>query len=80
MSKITVAGRAVDVTYGETGQSDTTRVEKEYQLGLEIDGVFVPITTVAQGRVDMYTAQAQAAKQKQAADKAAKQPADDDQA
>lgn len=58
-----VTWRKVDTDFHETGQTPTTRTDTEYQIGAEIDGVFVPFTTVHSGRVDMYKARAEAEKQ-----------------
>lgn len=45
--------REVEHVYGETSPSgDTTRTDKSFQLGAEIDGVWVPFATVNQSQLD----------------------------
>jgi hypothetical protein len=57
---MSVSIRKVERNFNETGQTPTVRTDVEYQLGGEIDGVFVPFVTVAAGRVEMFTRQAEA--------------------
>ncbi len=52
--------RAVDTEYGETGVGVSNRTETEYQLGVDIDGAFVPFVTVQKGRAEMFQARAEA--------------------
>ena len=40
--------------YGETSpQGDSTREEKGYQIGAEIDGVWIPFASVGQAQLDV---------------------------
>lgn len=60
MAKVEVRERSV--TYGETGVGVEDRVETVYELGAEIDGTWVPFTSVSEHRVaDFAQREAQAA-------------------
>ncbi len=59
--------RSVDTEYGETGVGQSNRTETEYQLGVDIDGAFVPFVTVQKGRAEMFQARAEAEAEAEAA-------------
>lgn len=49
----TVTYRTVEREVGETGAGVDNRTEVEHQIGVTIDGVFVPFQTIAGGRVEV---------------------------
>lgn len=51
--------RKVEREFGETGVGQENRTEVEYQVGFEVDGAFVPVTTVSGSRVEQLVAKAQ---------------------
>lgn len=56
--------RRVEKLVHETGVGQADRTDVNYELGAEIDGVFVPFVTLPAGRVDDARARSEADKAK----------------
>lgn len=56
--------RRVEKIVHETGVGQSDRTDVNYELGAEIDGVFVPFVTLPEGRVDDARARDEADKAK----------------
>jgi hypothetical protein len=46
--------RRVEADFHETGQTPGTRTDVSYELGAEIDGVWVGFGSVAEGRYEVF--------------------------
>lgn len=57
---MSVSVKKTTTTYHETGVGQSPREEVSYQLGADIDGVFVPFTTLSENHVQNLIAAAQA--------------------
>jgi len=64
-----VSVRKIERTIGETGVAQSDRVEVTYELGDDIDGVFVPFASVSEARVADFAQRAEREKEAKAAEK-----------
>lgn len=58
---MSVSLKKVETVYHETGIGQADRTESEYQLGAEIDGVFVPFATMSENRAQVFVEAGKAA-------------------
>jgi hypothetical protein len=54
-----VTVRKVEKVYHETGVGQSDRTETHYELGAEVDGVFVPFASVSEARVADFAQRAE---------------------
>jgi len=46
--------RRVESVVGETGATPTTRVDVAYEVGFELDGDWVPVTSISESRAQSH--------------------------
>lgn len=68
---LAVSCQKVTTTYHETGVGQADREEVTYVVGITVDGVFVPVASIPQNRVDLLVAAGKAAAEASATDEPA---------